>query len=53
MGNSWINSSAVTNGGATIYHTQQLYDIGFIPENLLDDLMETKPDCVLLFPFHA
>eukprot|EP00833_Pecoramyces_ruminatium_P000161 jgi/Orpsp1_1/1174193/evm.model.c7180000049208.1 len=52
MGNSWINTYALTYGGPTIFHTQQLYDIGFVPENLLDDIMETNIDRALLFPFH-
>jgi long-subunit acyl-CoA synthetase (AMP-forming) len=39
-------------GGAVVYHTQQLRDIGFIPEIILDDMVETNVDHTLLFPFH-
>jgi len=53
MGNSWILSYNITYGGPAIYHTQQLVDIGFIPEHVLDDIMETKADRILLFPFHV
>ncbi|ORX59870.1 hypothetical protein BCR36DRAFT_315942 [Piromyces finnis] len=39
-------------GGAVVYHTQQLRDVGFIPEIILDDMVETNVDHTLLFPFH-
>ncbi|KAL6594873.1 hypothetical protein U3516DRAFT_647398 [Neocallimastix sp. 'constans'] len=39
-------------GGAVVYHTQQLRDIGFIPEIILDDMVETNVDHTTLFPFH-
>jgi len=53
MGNSWILSYCHTYAGPSIYHTQQLVDIGFIPEHVLDDVMETNCDRILLFPFHV
>ncbi|OUM60726.1 hypothetical protein PIROE2DRAFT_62973 [Piromyces sp. E2] len=52
MGNVWLTTYTYTTGGPLIYHTQQLDDIGYVPEHLLQDLMETNPDNVLLFPFH-
>jgi len=48
-----LNTTSITMGGPLIYHTQEINDVGFIPENLLNDLMETKVDRVLLFPFHV
>jgi len=53
MGNSWVLSYGITYGGAMVYHTQQLRDIGFIPENVLNDILETNVQRILLFPFHV
>jgi len=39
-------------GGPVAYHTQNLRDIGFIPEIILDDMIEVKMDRTILFPFH-
>eukprot|EP00833_Pecoramyces_ruminatium_P008811 jgi/Orpsp1_1/1182843/evm.model.c7180000082866.1 len=43
---------SVINGCSLVYHTQQLYDIGFIPEMVLDDMAETNATYCLQFPFH-
>jgi len=43
----------LTNGGATIYHTQQIHDIGFIPEIILDDMAEVNATFTYQFPFHV
>jgi len=43
----------IGNGSGLIYHTQQLQDIGFIPEMVLDDMAETKALNTFQFPFHV
>jgi len=53
MGSSWILAYSMIYGGPLIYRTQQLVDIGFIPEHVLDDVMETNVERILLFPFHV
>jgi len=40
-------------GSGLIYRTQQLHDIGFIPEMILDDMAETKALNTIQFPFHV
>ncbi|KAG4093875.1 hypothetical protein H8356DRAFT_1311429 [Neocallimastix lanati (nom. inval.)] len=52
MGFTWIGVHHMNTGGALIFHTQKLHDIGFVPEVLLDDIVETKPGVIPLFPFN-
>jgi len=42
----------ITNGCEMIYHTQQINDIGFIPEIILDDMVEVNATATFQFPFH-
>jgi len=43
----------ITNGCEMIYHTQQINDIGFIPEIILDDMVEVNATATFQFPFHV
>ncbi|ORX78811.1 ketoacyl-synt-domain-containing protein [Anaeromyces robustus] len=43
---------SIVNGGPLVYHTQKLYDVGFIPEIMLDDMTEVNAVNTLQFPFH-
>ena len=47
LGNCIMTSSAL------IYHTQQIYDVGFIPEIIMDDMVETNAMQAFQFPFHV
>ncbi|ORY36775.1 ketoacyl-synt-domain-containing protein [Neocallimastix californiae] len=44
-------SYCVTGASGLIFKTQQLSDIGFVPEMILDDMAETKAQSVCHFPF--
>ncbi|ORX61108.1 ketoacyl-synt-domain-containing protein [Piromyces finnis] len=52
MGVACTIGYSIGNGSGIIYHTQQLQDIGFIPEMVLDDMAETRPLNTFQFPFH-
>jgi len=53
MGIMCALSYSIVNGSGLIYHTQQLNDVGFIPEMILDDMAETKALNTIQFPFHV
>ncbi|ORX84593.1 hypothetical protein BCR32DRAFT_266215 [Anaeromyces robustus] len=52
MGITCALSYNINCGGPIVYHTQQLYEVGFIPEMVLTDIVETKSKVIQLFPFH-
>ncbi|OUM60724.1 hypothetical protein PIROE2DRAFT_62972 [Piromyces sp. E2] len=52
MGIQWGSSHIMNTGGPLIFPTQTLQNIGFVPENFLDDIIDVKPGTIPLFPFH-
>ncbi|ORX63831.1 hypothetical protein BCR32DRAFT_298303 [Anaeromyces robustus] len=52
LGAAWSTGQIINTGSPLIFRTQKKYDIGFVPEVILDDIIETKPDVIPLFPFN-
>ncbi|ORX78517.1 thiolase-like protein [Anaeromyces robustus] len=52
LGSAWSIAQIMNTGSPLIFRTQKKYDIGFVAENILDDIIETRPDVIPLFPIN-